>query len=71
MPTPSDVRWNDVLALFRALGADCQEREGSRFCVALGERKLVLHRPHPGSELRRAAVRDVRDFLLRAGVAPP
>jgi hypothetical protein len=69
-PTPANLRWSNIEALFRALGATVQEREGSRVVVALGGAVRVFHRPHPRPEVGRATVRDVRDFLIQAGVSP-
>jgi hypothetical protein len=52
------------------LGAELQERAGSRVAVYLNERIAVFHRPHPGPNLDKGAVRDVRRFLESAGVNP-
>jgi HicA toxin of bacterial toxin-antitoxin, len=45
-----------------------EEREGSRVALKLEDAKAVFHRPHPGPETDRNAVRDLRDFLEKAGV---
>jgi hypothetical protein len=34
-PPSGTIRWSDIEALFRALGADVSEREGSRVAVIL------------------------------------
>ena len=69
-PVPTDLRWNEIEALLRAAGAEISEGAGSRVRVALGGVRAVFHRPHPSPEVRRGAVRAVRDFLAAAGVRP-
>lgn len=69
-PTRSDVAWTDVEALFRALGADITEGNGSRVRVALNGVRAVFHRPHPEKETDRGALVSVRRFLENAGVKP-
>ncbi|OYU16190.1 MAG: hexulose-6-phosphate isomerase [Alphaproteobacteria bacterium PA4] len=68
-PVPADMRWSEIEALFRALGAEISEGSGSRVRVALGGVRAVFHRPHPSPETKRSAVRSVRDFLLAAGLS--
>jgi hypothetical protein len=67
-PTRADIRWRDVESLFSALGADIEEGNGSRVCVALRGTRAVFHRPHPGRIAGRLMIDGVRDFLMRAGV---
>ena len=69
-PPRSDVRWADAESLLRTLGAAVSERSGSRVAVRLNDRVAVFHRPHPGPEMDRGAVRDLRRFLENAGVTP-
>lgn len=69
-PTRSDLRWLEIESLFTALGAEVSEGAGSRVRVALNGVRQVFHRPHPKPTTGRATVRDVRDFLGRAGVEP-
>lgn len=69
-PTPADLRWTEIESLFGALGAEIGEGSGSRVRVALNGVRQVFHRPHPQPTTGRATVRDVRDFLTRAGVQP-
>ncbi|MGD9508748.1 MAG: type II toxin-antitoxin system HicA family toxin [Geminicoccaceae bacterium] len=69
-PVPVDLRWNEIEALLRAAGAEISEGAGSRVRVALGGVRAVFHRPHPNPELKRGAVRAVREFLAAAGVRP-
>lgn len=69
-PTQATIEWRDVEALMSHLGATKTEGRGSRVRFALNGRKLDMHRPHPGNELRRYAVKDVRDFLTQVGITP-
>jgi len=69
-PTSAAVKWPKVVALLRALGADVGEGAGSRVRFSLNGVDATFHRPHPGKELRKYAVEDMRDFLEKAGVTP-
>lgn len=69
-PVPTNLRWSDIEALFRAIGAEISEGAGSRVRVALGGVRAVFHRPHPNPETKRGAVRSVRAFLIATGVGP-
>lgn len=69
-PTPADLRWSEIEALFRAAGAEISEGSGSRVRVALGGVRAVFHRPHPSPDTKRTSVRAVRDFLIAAAVRP-
>jgi hypothetical protein len=66
-PTRANISWKDVLALFKALGADITQGEGSRVWVALNGVRACFHEPHPGKEISKSAVRSVREFLQNAG----
>jgi predicted RNA binding protein YcfA (HicA-like mRNA interferase family) len=70
LPARADVEWREVEALLRALGAEISEGRGSRMRIALNGTRAVFHRPHPGKELGRGAVRSMREFLENAGVSP-
>lgn len=69
-PTRANIRWNDVIGLLRALGAEIPEGRGSRVRMALNERRAVFHRPHPRPDMVKGAVEALRDFLIEAGVGP-
>jgi len=67
-PERSDISWNDIEGLFKALGAEISEGRGSRVRVALKDVKAVFHRPHPDRVANKSTVRSVRRFLLETGV---
>jgi hypothetical protein len=69
-PISGDIKWRDVESLLKSLGAEVEEREGSRAAVFLNGRIAVLHRPHPSPNLDKGAVRDIRRFLESTGVKP-
>ena len=65
-PTPGSIPWSDIESLFRALGADIQEREGSRIAVVLfGEVRVRLI---PDTD--KGAVARIRKWLEKYGEAP-
>ncbi len=70
-PTLANIKWNDVVSVLKACGAEIHDSaSGSRVGIVYKNARMVLHKPHPGSELKKYAVEDVRDFLTRAGVTP-
>lgn len=69
-PVRLNLKWRDVDALLLALGARREEREGSRVAFELRGRIHSIHKPHPGNELKRYQVKDLREFLTRVGVTP-
>jgi hypothetical protein len=69
-PVRSDVRWAEIEALFRALGAEVTEGRGSRVRVRIYGMDAVFHRPHPQPATDKGALKAVRRFLESAGVKP-
>lgn len=69
-PVSGSIRWDDILALFRELGGEIKEREGSRAEVFLFGEVRVYHRPHPNSDTDKGAVANVRKWLEKHGVKP-
>lgn|SRR5690625_1396373 len=63
-PTQSDIRWQDVVALLEALGATVTGRKGSVFRVSgIGNKRMILHRPHPGDQCAKGLIDKVRIYL--------
>lgn len=69
-PVSANVHWTDIEALFRALGAEFDEREGSRVEVFLFGVVRVFHRPHPSPDTDEGAVTQIRKWLEENGVEP-
>jgi hypothetical protein len=67
-PVRSDISWNDIESLFKALGADISEGKGSRGRIGLHDIRAVFHGPHPERVTDKGTVKSVRRFLLEAGV---
>lgn len=62
-PVSGTIRWKDIEALFLALGAAIEAREGSRVAVILFDQVKVFHRPHPQPTTDKGAVASVRTWL--------
>lgn len=69
-PVSANVRWADIEALLRELGAEFEEREDSRVEVFLLGLVRVFHRPHPSAETDKGAVAAIRKWLEENGVKP-
>ena len=68
--TSANIQWRAIEALFRELGAEVAEREGSRVAVILFGEVRVFHRPHPSPNTDKGAVSGIRKWLEQHGVAP-
>ena len=69
-PVSGNIKWDDIEALFIALGAEISEREGSRVAVVLFNKVRVFHRPHPTPDTDKGAVSSIRKWLESHGVTP-
>lgn len=69
-PALANLAFSSIESLFRALGAEIEEGEGSRMSVLLSGERVHFHRPHPGKEAKRYQVRAAREFLERLGIKP-
>ena len=69
-PVSANVRWSEVEALLLELGAQIEEREGSRVLIRLFGERRVFHRPHPTPMTDKGAVASLRDWLNDNGVKP-
>ncbi|MDO4694295.1 MAG: type II toxin-antitoxin system HicA family toxin [Eikenella sp.] len=69
-PVSGGIKWADIEALFIELGAEIQQREGSRIAVVLFGQVKVFHRPHPSPDTDKGAVASVRKWLEENGVKP-
>ena len=67
-PTPGNLEWRRIEALFVASGAKVIEGDGSRVSFIINDEKGDFHRPHPGKEAKRYQVRNAKEFLIRVGV---
>ncbi|MEO8909800.1 MAG: hexulose-6-phosphate isomerase [Gemmatimonadaceae bacterium] len=44
-PTPSNIRWTEIVSLMAALGDVDEKRSGSRVAFTVKERTMVTHKP--------------------------
>ena len=70
-PVRANIDWHDVESLLLVLGAELTEGRGSRLRVALNDVREVFHRPHPQHEAGKPMIRELRRFLIAAGIQPP
>lgn len=69
-PLSANIKWKEIEGLFLELGAEIQEREGSRVAVILFNQVRVFHRPHPSPNTDKGAVASIRTWLSENGVYP-
>ena len=67
-PTRSGIRWEDIESLLLALGAELEERAGSRVTFHLDGSVGHFHRPHPQPDVTKVTVGSIRRFLGKAGI---
>jgi len=58
------------VVLFIYVGAQIEEREGSRVLVRLFGERRVFHRPHPSPNTDKGAIQSIRQWLTSNGVLP-
>jgi hypothetical protein len=66
----ANIRWSDFISLMNNLGAEIEEGSGSRCRIWLNDQPMNLHKPHPQPEIKRYAVRQIRDFLKEMEIEP-
>ena len=69
-PINGNIEWRSIESLLVALECQVIEGSGSRVTFILNGQRADFHRPHPGKEALRYRVKDVREFLQKAGVTP-
>lgn len=71
-PVRSDVAWEEVESLVRALGgAEIRKNKktgGSRVRFKINDVRGFFHKPHPEKVADKGCIKDLRVFLLNAGV---
>ena len=69
-PVSGDIEWTRIESLLKAVGCRVVEGAGSAMTFEYSNRKMALHRPHPGKEALRYRVLAVREFIESIGVKP-
>lgn len=67
---PSDYTFTEARSLLKALGYDEHTKgktSGSRVMFIKDGVKIQLHKPHPGNEMKRYAVQQLKDQLETMG----
>lgn len=69
-PVSANIHWREVESLLHHLGATIEPTHGARFRVVLNEVEVILHHPHHGSECSKTDIKQLRDYLVHAGISP-
>jgi len=69
-PTSAGIEWRSAASLIKGLGDDIRHRDGSSVRIDLKAESINIHSLHPQKELKRYAVRLVRELLIRTGDTP-
>jgi hypothetical protein len=70
VPTRSNIRFSNIGALIAALRGEVREGAGSRVVFELKGKRLYVHRPHPGREVKKYQVEEVREFSRSLEIQP-
>lgn len=63
-PTRSDLTFQDLKIVMSKFGFIMEERAGSRVAFTKeGEQPIMLHKPHPGNELKQYIVKQLQERL--------
>lgn len=66
-PVSGNVKWSAARAMMEQLGAEIEERAGSRVAFVLNGAVMVQHKPHPSPDMDKGAVAAMREFLALQG----
>ena len=68
-PTPTDLTWNELATLFKYLGYEKINNDGSRrkFVSRTSGRKVFIHKPHPQPTLKVYVVKQIIETLKLHG----
>jgi len=67
-PIRKNIKWTDFENLMSSLGAEINQRKGSKVAISLNDVNFFLDRPHPQNELKRYQIMAIRDFLINTGI---
>ena len=69
-PVSGNIHWREIESLLHHLGATVEPSHGARFRVVLNNVEGVLHHPHHGSVCTEQDIKQLREYLIQAGVSP-
>jgi hypothetical protein len=69
-PIAMNIKWNDVVHMFEALGGRVEPSHGGREKVFLNGKEMTFHVPHSRTLDSKDEVMQVRHFLTSCGVEP-
>lgn len=67
-PVSANIKWREIETMLVSLGAEIEERAGSRVVIQLNGEVQVFHRPHPRPDTSKGAIVALRKFLENAGI---
>ena len=67
-PPSSNIHWREVESLLTHLGATIESAHGARFRVVLNRIEVFLHHPHNSATCPKQEIKQLREFLARAGI---
>ena len=68
---PKDFTFDEMVTLLTSMGFSFHNRgktSGSRVCFTNQKVTIILHKPHPGNELKRYQIKQIRDVLQKEGL---
>lgn len=69
-PVNNNIHWRQVESLLLHLGATVEPAHGAVFRVVLNGMEGFLHHPHQSNVCTRQTIKQLREYLTRAGVDP-
>ena len=69
-PTPSNIRWDELVLALKHLGYEMILNKGSgrKFYCAQKDNMISLHQPHPDNEVKPFYIKLVRETLIDIGL---
>ena len=67
-PPSANIHWREIESLLNHLGAEVEPTHGARFRVVLNKVEAFLHHPHNTNTCARTDIKQLREFLVHAGV---
>jgi len=69
-PVSGNIHWREIESLLHHLGASVASAHGARFHVTLNSFDVFLHHPHQSNVCDKMLIKQLREFLARAGATP-